>query len=124
MLRSVAIDMMESFFDDAATKVVFEYAANDVVVSVIWHRPEGLQWTDIDVRSEGFRRQVKDALSCGGTKEICVDCAVIWSQRVVLGLHSVEGPVAVAARLHRVQGEATFHPLPCKGLSIAGVKAS
>lgn len=115
---------MESLFDDAATKVVFEYADDDVVVSVIWHRPEGLQWTDIDVRSEGFRQQVKEALSCNGTKEICVDCAVIWSQRVVLGLDSMKGPVAVGARLHRLHGDATFHPLPCKGLSIAGVKAS
>lgn len=113
---------MDSLFDPSATKVVLEYAANDVVLYALLRKREGFQWSDIDVQSDGYRRQVKEALSCGGTMDVCVDCAVVWSQRVVLGLAAMEGPVATIARLWREDGKALFHVLG--GSCAAGVKSS
>lgn len=41
--------MMDSLFDAAATEVVFEYIANDVVVCTVLRKWEGFKSTDIDL---------------------------------------------------------------------------
>ena len=48
--------MMDSLFDVGATYVETEFAPDDLEVCVFLRKREGFEWTDIDVRSDDFRR--------------------------------------------------------------------
>lgn len=103
-------DMMESSFGCDATKVLFDRTANDIVVGTVLHDPKGSEQPTI---ADSYRQQAREALSYGGTRDVCVDCSADWSESMssaaVAAEASMEGLVFVAARLCRKEGGATFH---------------
>jgi hypothetical protein len=117
--------MMDNLFDSAASKVVHEYAADDMMVCIVLRKREGFEWGDVDVGSQDYRRQVVKALSCNGRIDVCADCdcALEWSRRMFAGVAFLSGPVALAARLRRCDGQSgrRFHVL---GGSCTGKKGA
>lgn len=107
---SIVRGTMESSLDCDATKLLFEHTANDIVVGTVLHDPEGSERPTI---TDSYRQQAKEALSCGGTRGVCVDCSVDWcegmSSAAAAAKASTEGSVLVAARLCRKEGDAIFH---------------
>jgi hypothetical protein len=101
---------MDDLFDASASRVLFVFAIDDLMVFVPLRKRQGLELAGVDGRA--YWQQVTRALSCGGRFDVCADCAMEWSPKVFSSVRDdKQGPVGVVVRLRRsdTEGCGKFH---------------